>query len=86
MITWDAATDNGAAPTGLDHYDVYRGATKIGSTAGLSFQDDAVSLDGSYVYTVRAVDRAQNASARDVAGDRAVRQDAAAAGHEPDGR
>ncbi len=62
VITWDAATDNGSAPTGLDHYDVYRGATKVGSTAGLSFQDDAVSLDGSYVYTVRAVDRAQNAS------------------------
>lgn len=63
VITWDASTDGGAAPTGLDHYDVYRGATKIGATAGLSFQDDAVTLDGSYAYTVRAVDRAGNASA-----------------------
>ena len=80
MITWDAATDSGSAPTGLDHYDVYRGATKVGSTAGLSFQDDAVSLDGSYVYTVRAVDRARQRLGGDAAGDRAVRQDAAAAG------
>jgi fibronectin type 3 domain-containing protein len=63
VIGWDASTDGGPAPTGLDHYDVYRGATRVGSTAGLSFQDDAVSLDGSYVYTVKAVDRAGNASA-----------------------
>jgi fibronectin type 3 domain-containing protein len=62
VIAWDASTDGGSPATGLDHYDVYRGATKVGSTAGLTFQDDAVSLDGSYAYTVRAVDRAGNAS------------------------
>jgi fibronectin type 3 domain-containing protein len=63
VITWDPALDVGPAPTGLDHYDVYRGATKVGATAGTTFQDDLVTLDGSYAYTVRAVDRAGNASA-----------------------
>jgi fibronectin type 3 domain-containing protein len=63
VVTWDVANDTGPYPTGVDHYDVYRGATKVGSTAGTSFQDDLVTLDGSYAYTVRTVDRAGNASA-----------------------
>jgi large repetitive protein len=62
VITWNAAADGGAPPSGVDRYTILRGATTIGTTSGTSFQDDGVLLDGTYVYTVRATDRAGNTS------------------------
>ena len=41
-------------------YDVYRGATLIGSSPTPSFTDSALATDGSYAYTVVAVDGAGN--------------------------
>jgi predicted phage tail protein len=60
VVTWSAADDPGANASGINRYEVYRGSTLIGETSGLTFQDDAVNLDGDYLYTVRALDRAGN--------------------------
>jgi fibronectin type 3 domain-containing protein len=60
VLHWDAAIDAGAVPTGTDHYDVYRASTRVGQTTGLAFSDDALALDGTYPYSVVAVDRAGN--------------------------
>ena len=49
--------------SGLDHYDVYRGGVKIGQCGLPSFDDAGIAVDGIYVYTVKAVDAAGNASA-----------------------
>ena len=56
MLSWPAASD----PSGIVRYDVYRGATLIGSSPTTSFTDSALATDGSYAYTVVAVDGAGN--------------------------
>ena len=56
MLSWDPASD----PSGIARYDVYRGATLIGSSLTPSFIDAALATDGSYAYTVVAVDNAGN--------------------------
>ncbi|MEO9175837.1 MAG: hypothetical protein ABI317_10035, partial [Gaiellales bacterium] len=58
ILLWTDATDTGGS--GLQRYDVYRGATLAGSTTVTSFTDAALSASGTYTYTVRAVDGAGN--------------------------
>ncbi|NBD73977.1 hypothetical protein GVX82_02965, partial [Patescibacteria group bacterium] len=60
-LTWDPSSD---ADSGLDRYRVFRDGTFRGSvTSGETFVDTTVALDTAYVYTVSAVDRADNESA-----------------------
>ncbi len=61
-LTWTAATDAGSS---VVRYDIYRagagaGGVKVGSATGTSHSDAAALADGSYTYTVRAVDAAGN--------------------------
>jgi chitinase len=58
-LSWTASTDN----VGVVGYDVYRGATKVGSPTGTSFTDGGLSANTSYTYTVKARDAAGNVSA-----------------------
>jgi len=51
-LTWGAATDNFA----VDHYTVYRNATAVGTTTGLSFNDTGLAPSTTYNYTVTATD------------------------------
>ncbi len=57
-LSWDPASDR----SGIGRYDVYRGSTLIGSPATPGFIDTALATDGSYAYTVVAVDNAGNRS------------------------
>ncbi|MEO9174456.1 MAG: hypothetical protein ABI317_03000, partial [Gaiellales bacterium] len=56
VLSWTPDSD----PSGIARYDVYRGTTLIGSSPTTSFTDAAVATDGSYAYTVVAVDNAGN--------------------------
>jgi chitinase len=58
-LAWTASTDN----VGVTGYDVYRGATKVGTVTGTSYTDTALSPSTSYTYTVKAHDAAGNTSA-----------------------
>lgn len=60
-VSWTATTDN----TGVTAYDIYRGATLVGSTSGTSttFTDSGLTASTSYSYTVKARDAAGNISA-----------------------
>ena len=58
-ISWTASSDD-VAVTG---YDVYRGATKVGSSTTTSFSDTGLTPGTAYSYTVRAKDAAGNVSA-----------------------
>ena len=57
-LTWTASTDN----VGVTAYDVYRGSTLAGSTAGTSFTDTGLTASTAYTYTVKARDAAGNVS------------------------
>ncbi|MDC0539177.1 M4 family metallopeptidase, partial [Flavobacteriaceae bacterium] len=58
-LSWDASTDNVAVTS----YDVYQGATNIGSvTTGTSFQVTELTADTAYSFTVYARDDATNTS------------------------
>jgi hypothetical protein len=59
VITWNAVVDH---ESGTAVYEVRRDGRPIGSTAGTSFTDEALSAAGWHTYTVRAVDRAGNGS------------------------
>ena len=56
VLAWDPASD----PSGIARYDVYRGTTLVGSSVTPSFIDSAIATDGSYAYSVVAVDNAGN--------------------------
>jgi chitodextrinase len=58
-LSWSGATDN-VAVTG---YDVYRGATLLGSTASTTFAVTGLTASTTYSFTVRAKDAAGNVSA-----------------------
>jgi chitodextrinase len=58
-LSWSGATDN-VAVTG---YDVYRGATLVGSTASTTFAVTGLTASTTYSFTVRAKDAAGNISA-----------------------
>ncbi|GAA3200279.1 glycosyl hydrolase family 18 protein [Actinocorallia longicatena] len=58
-LSWTASTDN----VGVTGYDVYRGATKVGTATGTSYTDSGLTANTAYTYTVRAKDAANNVSA-----------------------
>ena len=62
MLDWDSGGSDNL--TGLDHYEVYRGATLVGAVGAgtTAFTDTALSSSGSQSYTVKAVDGAGNLS------------------------
>ncbi|REC40816.1 MULTISPECIES: reprolysin-like metallopeptidase [Chryseobacterium] len=57
-LSWSGATDN----IGVTGYDVYQGASLIGSTASTSYTVSSLSPSTTYSFTVRAKDAAGNAS------------------------
>jgi len=59
-LTWAASTDN----IGVAGYYVYRGATRVGSTATNAYSDTGLTPSTKYTYTVAAYDAAGNISAQ----------------------
>ncbi|AXE82473.1 hypothetical protein C5746_42945 [Streptomyces atratus] len=57
-LKWTASTDD----VGVTGYQIYRGTTLVGSSAGTSFTATGLSASTPYSFTVKAVDAAQNAS------------------------
>ena len=61
-ISWTRTTDPGGS--GVASYAVYRDGVQIAAAAvGTSYQDTALSANGTYAYAIRANDAAGNASA-----------------------
>ena len=60
-FSWDLSDDNGGS--GIVQYVVYRGAVQAGVSTGTTFVDSTLAANGSYAYTVKAVDAAGNLSA-----------------------
>jgi cellulose 1,4-beta-cellobiosidase len=65
-LSWSAATDE-TGGSGMAGYDVYRGTTKVGSSAGTTFTDTGLAASTAYSYTVQARDVAGNTSASSAA-------------------
>ncbi|MCX5345934.1 NPCBM/NEW2 domain-containing protein [Streptomyces atratus] len=57
-LKWTASTDD----VGVTGYQIYRGTTLVGTSAGTSFTATGLSASTPYSFTVKAVDAAQNAS------------------------
>jgi arylsulfatase A-like enzyme len=57
-LTWNASTDN----VGVTGYRVYRNGVLVGSPTANSYTDSGLTPSTTYTYTVRAVDKAGNAS------------------------
>jgi chitodextrinase len=58
-LSWTASTDD----VGVTGYDVYRGATLVGSSTTTSYSDTGLTASTAYSYTVKAKDAAANVSA-----------------------
>jgi chitodextrinase len=58
-LSWSPSIDN----VGVTGYQVFRGATEVGTTAGTSFTDTGLAAGSPFSYTVKAVDAAGNVSA-----------------------
>jgi Zn-dependent metalloprotease/chitodextrinase len=58
-LSWNASTDN----VGVTGYDVYRGATNLGTVTGTSTQVTGLTASTAYSFSVRARDAAGNVSA-----------------------
>jgi endoglucanase len=63
-LAWDASTDDVSGVTG---YQVFRGATQVGTPTGLTFTDTGLAAGTTYSYTVRAVDGTAKVSAASTA-------------------
>src|SRR6187455_2553956 len=63
-LAWDASTDDVSGVTG---YQVFRGATQVGSPTGLTFTDTGLAASTTYSYTVRAVDATAKVSSASTA-------------------
>jgi hypothetical protein len=63
-LSWSASTDDVSGVTG---YQVFRGATQVGSPTGLTFTDTGLTASTTYSYTVRAVDATAKVSAASTA-------------------
>ena len=59
-LTWSASTDN----TSVTGYKVYRDGVEVATVSGLSYPDTGRSPATTYMYTVAAVDGANNVSAQ----------------------
>jgi len=59
VLSWPASSDRGSGVAG---YRVLREGVAIATVSGTSFTDGSLTADGSYTYTVRAVDGAGNVS------------------------
>ena len=57
-LSWNASTDN----VGVTGYDVYQGATNLGTVAGTTAQVTGLTANTSYTFSVRAKDAAGNES------------------------
>jgi Zn-dependent metalloprotease/chitodextrinase len=57
-LSWNASTDN----VGVTGYDVYQGATNLGTVTGTSDQVTGLTASTSYAFSVRARDAAGNVS------------------------
>ncbi|MFE5898802.1 cellulase family glycosylhydrolase [Streptomyces sp. NPDC056488] len=62
-LSWTPSTDN----VGVTGYDVYRGTTRVGTSAATSYTDTGLTANTAYAYTVRARDAAGNVSAASTA-------------------
>jgi len=63
-LAWNASTDDVSGVTG---YQVFRGATQVGTPTGLTFTDTGLTASTTYSYTVRAVDATAKVSAASTA-------------------
>jgi hypothetical protein len=61
QVSWSASSD---AVSGVARYDVYRDGVVVGTATGTTFTQTGLTSGQAYVYTVRAVDAAGNASAQ----------------------
>ncbi|MDO8949300.1 MAG: hypothetical protein Q7V61_02115 [Actinomycetota bacterium] len=61
LLTWEASND---AVSGVARYDVYRDGVIVAAGTGTTFTDTGLTPGQMYVYAVRAVDAASNASAQ----------------------
>jgi chitodextrinase len=57
-LTWAASTDN----VGVTGYEVYRGATLVGTVTSTTFTDTGLTQGTTYSYTIKAKDAAGNGS------------------------
>jgi endoglucanase len=62
-LAWDASTDD----VGVTGYQVFRGATLVGSPTGLTLTDTGLAASTTYSYTVRALDASGKQSAASTA-------------------
>ncbi|MCJ0826583.1 glycosyl hydrolase family 18 protein [Luteimonas sp. 50] len=65
-LRWNASSDN-VGGSGIAGYDVYRNGSIAGSTTSASYTDTGLAAATGYSYTVRARDKAGNASAQGAA-------------------
>jgi endoglucanase len=63
-LAWDASTDD---VSGVAGYQVFRGATQVGTPTGLTFTDTGLAASTTFTYTVRAVDATAKVSAASTA-------------------
>ena len=63
-LAWNASTDDVSGVTG---YQVFRGATQVGTPTGLTFTDTGLAASTTFSYTVRAVDATAKVSAASTA-------------------
>ena len=60
-FSWDATADTGASASGVAGYRVYRNGSPLPSTTvPAAYTDTTVSLEGTWVYTIAAIDAAGN--------------------------
>ncbi|WP_196895792.1 M4 family metallopeptidase [Aureivirga marina] len=57
-LSWNASSDN----VGVTGYDVYRGSTKIATTASTSYTASGLSASTTYTFRIKAKDAANNIS------------------------
>ncbi|MGJ0516468.1 MAG: M12 family metallo-peptidase [Methylomicrobium sp.] len=58
-LKWTTSSDSGS---GFDRYDILRNGSKIGSTQLTSYTDNPGGKGGTFTYSIRAFDKAGNAS------------------------
>ena len=65
-LTWDEAIDlpepYEGCPFGIDYYEIYKDGEKVGTSSDTSFTEGPLA-DGTYLYEVFAVDKAENEGA-----------------------